>query len=607
MKKTALILTFLVCFICYQGFAGGKKETPVNEPVKPATELESITVTNINVTGNVTIAGDVTGIGNQQAAPGANPGQTPTPTPGVTPSPAPATDLQSETNQETEPTIKLPINRQRIFVNADLITLLQGNRMAFHDLRYFLSKDLKLKIAENDKDPVPKITDSGMLEIVIDPSFMDEIDISVDDEGKLVRLNDSEFEVLFKVMEKDITLIFTLNEQKFFELSSVEMLDNHKYTFIYNEGPPQLMVFGRDDRRNEVSVNLPLVNQGRREDSAAPRDIQTDNAVTLEQNGKNDAAEKENQDNNFIPPNNAQDIADEEDVSSAENIADNDKKDTNNQSDENENAVTVPAEDNQQNAGIVSPADNQNPETPPVNNQNAASVINEGDLNTSTPSVAENRNINTLPPASNQNTNVLLTAPRESSNQQVSRINNNITGRNTNIIGSRSLNEEGIIRYVRFRNNAPVLNDREIRELINIYFNEAAFENVNSDIAIAQMLYTTDFLRNRTILRVTYNYAGLERSGARWNGRPWNGRFPSDRIGIRAHIQHLRHYSAGTLVRSGGNVNPRWTILNQNRYLGTIRTFDQLFNRWAPNNSANYRARINDILRDLYNYSGRFS
>ncbi|MCL2180412.1 MAG: hypothetical protein FWB83_04715, partial [Treponema sp.] len=83
------------------------------------------------------------------------------------------------------------------------------------------------------------------------------------------------------------------------------------------------------------------------------------------------------------------------------------------------------------------------------------------------------------------------------------------------IIGNGSLSIDGVYQYI-IRNGSPVLSNSAIRELLMLYFNEAAYENVNHDIAIAQMLYWTANLSDRERIN-SNNFAGLSRT-QNWSG-----------------------------------------------------------------------------------------
>ena len=171
--------------------------------------------------------------------------------------------------------------------------------------------------------------------------------------------------------------------------------------------------------------------------------------------------------------------------------------------------------------------------------------------------------------------------------------------RSMQIIGRGSVTKAGITAYVISQNrsvNSATL--ATLSRLIDKYFEEARIEGINFDIAIAQMLYATNYLRIRM---ATHNYAGFSINGSRLNGRPWNGSFSDMRTGIRAHIQHLKGYaSRAPLNRT--LIDPRYHILAEMGYLGQKNTFDQVFRAWSQN--PNYGNEINRILNDLYRFSG---
>jgi hypothetical protein len=161
------------------------------------------------------------------------------------------------------------------------------------------------------------------------------------------------------------------------------------------------------------------------------------------------------------------------------------------------------------------------------------------------------------------------------------------------IMGTGSVTKEGVIQYIRSKNSNPALSSRDIGRLIDIYFDEAGFENINRDIAIAQMLQATNFLSNQRT--ANYNYGGLSPTSV------WNGRFRDMTTGVMAHIQHLKGYASTSRPR-GQLVDPRYQVLVDLGYRGSVKTFDQLYRRWSEN--PNYRNEIETILNGLYRFSG---
>ena len=161
------------------------------------------------------------------------------------------------------------------------------------------------------------------------------------------------------------------------------------------------------------------------------------------------------------------------------------------------------------------------------------------------------------------------------------------------IMGTGSVTKEGVIQYIRSKNSNPALSSRDIGRLIDIYFDEAGFENINRDIAIAQMLQATNFLSNQRTANC--NYGGLSPTSV------WNGRFRDMTTGVMAHIQHLKGYASTSRPR-GQLVDPRYQIIVDLGFRGSVKTFDQLYRRWSEN--PNYRNEIETILNGLYRFSG---
>ena len=162
-----------------------------------------------------------------------------------------------------------------------------------------------------------------------------------------------------------------------------------------------------------------------------------------------------------------------------------------------------------------------------------------------------------------------------------------INARNVSIEGTGSLDRNDIVRYIKEYNPNPPQN---VDALIKAYIDEAKVESINWDIAIAQMCYATNYLKDRQLLN-THNYAGF----AAINRVPVSYRSMND--GVRAHIQHLKGYATHVLPK-GNIVDQRYYILGD--ILGTVKTLDALFKTWAPANYQNYGNRINGILRGLY-------
>ncbi|MDR0496354.1 MAG: glucosaminidase domain-containing protein [Treponema sp.] len=169
-----------------------------------------------------------------------------------------------------------------------------------------------------------------------------------------------------------------------------------------------------------------------------------------------------------------------------------------------------------------------------------------------------------------------------------------IIGSNTIFIeGPGSLSNRGaIVNYI-LRQGNPAVSRSYLEALIDTYIREAEKERINHDIAIAQMLHTTNFLRNEQRW-VSYNYAGFTHTPG------WSGRFRDMTEGVQAHIQHLKGYASYEQPRV--IVDPRWGALRNFR--GTIKTLDAMAMIWMPND-ADYGNTITGIIGDLHRASFR--
>ncbi|MBS9385753.1 MAG: N-acetylmuramoyl-L-alanine amidase [Dolichospermum sp. BR01] len=127
-------------------------------------------------------------------------------------------------------------------------------------------------------------------------------------------------------------------------------------------------------------------------------------------------------------------------------------------------------------------------------------------------------------------------------------------------------------------------------DLPNLYREEATIEGINHDIAFCQMCLETGFLRFGTDIKSQQNnFAGLGAVGGGAEGAS----FPSARIGVRAHIQHLKAYaSLEPLVQQ--EVDPRFRFVTR----GVASSVHQLSGRWSAD--LDYGIKITAILRRLY-------
>ncbi len=134
----------------------------------------------------------------------------------------------------------------------------------------------------------------------------------------------------------------------------------------------------------------------------------------------------------------------------------------------------------------------------------------------------------------------------------------------------------------------------QFSDLPQLYEEEGNIEGVNYDIAFSQMCLETGFLRfGGDIKPVQNNFAGL----GSVSGGDETATFESARIGVRAHIQHLKAYaSLDPLVQEV--VDPRFRFVTR----GVAPTVEQLSGRWSAD--LNYGANILEIVQQLYKSAG---
>ena len=163
-------------------------------------------------------------------------------------------------------------------------------------------------------------------------------------------------------------------------------------------------------------------------------------------------------------------------------------------------------------------------------------------------------------------------------------------------MGKGTLTEESVYNFVKTKTKTPVIPDSKIKNLIELYIEEANFEEVNYDIAIAQMLYMTSILGNSEYVD-NNNFAGLTPVRGKWE----TGSFDTMKDGVRAHIQQLRGYARDNL-NSTEIITPRWEMISDFR--GSVTTLEELSVRWSSN-PARYKENIEKILADLYTFSDK--
>ena len=159
------------------------------------------------------------------------------------------------------------------------------------------------------------------------------------------------------------------------------------------------------------------------------------------------------------------------------------------------------------------------------------------------------------------------------------------------IMGHGNTTEVQLLVFLKSNNESAVA---IFSDLPRLYREESAIEGVNYDVAFAQMCVETDFLRfGRDVLPTQNNFAGLGAAG----GGEVSASFPSARIGVRAHVQHLKAYaSAEPIVQE--LVDPRFRFVTR----GVAPLVEQLSGRWKAD--PQYGSAVIAVVRRLYESAG---
>jgi hypothetical protein len=136
--------------------------------------------------------------------------------------------------------------------------------------------------------------------------------------------------------------------------------------------------------------------------------------------------------------------------------------------------------------------------------------------------------------------------------------------------------------------------DRNLaNEIALIYLEEARAENINQDVAFAQMCIETGFLSyGGTASAEQFNFCGLGVFNSQTKGES----FSDMRLGVRAHIQHLKAY-ASTSQPVNEIVDPRFKYVKR----GSAIYVFQLTGKWATDPA--YGTKVDRITAELEEYS----
>ena len=164
-------------------------------------------------------------------------------------------------------------------------------------------------------------------------------------------------------------------------------------------------------------------------------------------------------------------------------------------------------------------------------------------------------------------------------------------GQMTQIMSRGTTSEVQLQIFLRDNNQDALVKFPDIPKL---YREEAAIEGVNHDIAFCQMCLETGFLRfGDDIEPQQNNFAGLATIG----GGNEVATFPSARVGVRAHIQHLKAY-ASLEPLAQENVDPRFRFVTR----GIAPLVTDLSGRWEAD--LQYGEKIVALVKRLYESAG---
>gem|GEM_PF-456641 len=157
------------------------------------------------------------------------------------------------------------------------------------------------------------------------------------------------------------------------------------------------------------------------------------------------------------------------------------------------------------------------------------------------------------------------------------------------IMGAGSHGAEELAAF--FLRESPGSDAERARRLAGLYIEEAPLEGVNPEVAFAQMCLETGFLQFGGLVTADMNnFCGLGSIGPGQEGL----RFPDERTGVRAHVQHLKAYGSAEPL-AGDPVDPRYRYVVPKGKSPSVRG---LGGTWAADPA--YGEKLVRILARLY-------
>ena len=163
-----------------------------------------------------------------------------------------------------------------------------------------------------------------------------------------------------------------------------------------------------------------------------------------------------------------------------------------------------------------------------------------------------------------------------------------------NILGPSSVSVEAAQAWARSKN----AHQRAV-DVARLYWQIAPRYGIPPEIAFAQAMHETDWGKYTGVVPSTYhNWCGLKtKQGGSNTSASAHQAFPSDDVGVLAHIQHLARYAgAETVADSDFLVDPRWSLVTK-----TTQTVEGLGGAWAPAKS--YGTTVAALVTDLRSFA----
>lgn len=161
----------------------------------------------------------------------------------------------------------------------------------------------------------------------------------------------------------------------------------------------------------------------------------------------------------------------------------------------------------------------------------------------------------------------------------------------TSLMGVGSLSEDDMGMFLR-KHNANI-SLHKARLFAKMYIEEAGLEGVNHDIAFVQMCLETGFLSFGGVVSENQNnFCGLGVVNRYRKGC----RFSEPKIGVRAHIQHLKAYGCAEPLKMP-LVDRRFHLVKR----GCSPTIYGLTGRWASDRQ--YASKLMILLGRVYKFS----